>query len=79
MPYAIVDFTDEAKRYCTFDTWNLKIFIFDDDGTLLDEMDYCDYNVKALKEMNIPVLFKPDVSQCKVPKDIRLLATMPYD
>ncbi len=77
--YAIIDFTDDAKNYCTFDTWNLKIFIYDDDGTLINDMDYCDFNVKTLKEMNIPVIFKPDVRGCNVPKELRLLATMPYD
>ena len=77
--YAIIDFTESAKKYCAFDKWNLKIFIYDDDGTLLEKMEFCDYNVKQLKEMKIPVIFKPDVKGCELPKDIRLLASMPFD
>lgn len=76
MVYAIIDFTEKAKRYCTFDIWNIKIFIFSDDGYLIEERPYNDVELERLREERIPFEFKLDTSSCNVPDDYLFLARL---
>ncbi|MHA1667586.1 MAG: hypothetical protein ACTSUR_02915 [Candidatus Heimdallarchaeaceae archaeon] len=74
--YAVVDFTKTAKEYCTFDIWNLKIFIFDDDGNLIEERPFNDAEINELIEQKIPIVYYLDTSSCKIPDEYLLLATL---
>lgn len=71
----VIDFTDEAKKYCTFDNHNLRIRIIDRNGNLENEMEFNSYNFKKLKEMEIPILHKMDTGKCfKMPRRRMFLA-----
>ena len=76
MPYAVVDFTQQAKEYCTFDTWNIKIYVYSDDGYLIEERPFNDAELEELREQKIPVVFKLDTSSCRIPDEYLLLATL---
>ena len=71
--YAVVDFSEESKRYCTFDTHNLRIFIFDDNNNLIEVLQYNKYNLNRVKEMKIPIVYKTDTSSCRISLDKSIL------
>ena len=76
MVYAIIDFTKTAKKYCTFDIWNIKIYIYSDDGFLIEDRPYNDAELEELRENKIPFVFKLDTSSCNVPDDYLFLARL---
>ncbi|HDH44849.1 MAG TPA: hypothetical protein ENG66_05600 [Thermococcus sp.] len=78
MKRAIIDFTEDAKKFCTFDPWNLKIFIYDEQGNLDEVMDFNQFNLKKVREMEIPVVWKLDTTSCKIPRRTLLLYIMKY-
>ena len=76
--YAVIDFSEEAKRFCVFSTVTLKIFIYDDDDRLLEVMDYNTFNLEKIEKMNIPIIEKYDTESCeKIPKKLIILGRLP--
>jgi len=75
--FAEIDFTDEAKKTCEFKKWNMKIFIKDDEGNILKDLDYNSYNLKRVKKMEIPLIWKLDVSSCsEFPEKMEFLSRL---
>jgi len=66
---AIIDFSEVAKEHCAFDRNNLRIFITDDNGNLLETRPYNTYEYERVLEMKIPVIERMDTSSCRISVD----------
>lgn len=55
---AIIDLSKRAKKMNVFDEWNLRIYIYTDDGRLVDEMLFNSWNLNKIKKMKIPIVWK---------------------
>ena len=66
---AEIDFSKESKDFCAFDSWNLRIFIFDNEDNLIEIRPFNDFELDKVKEMEIPILWKIDTGSCEIPVD----------
>ena len=74
---AVVDFTPEAKRYCCFDETTLKIYLKDEKGNIIDELDFNRFNIEKLKREEIPIIYRMDTSSCeRLPRKMFILGRL---
>lgn len=63
---AVIDFTEVAKEHCAFDRNNLRIFITDNEGNLIETRPYNSYEYERVTGMNIPIVERMDTSSCRI-------------
>lgn len=72
---AVVDYSEEAKKYCCFNDATLKIFLKNEKGFIVGVMDYNEFNIERLKKREIPIIYREDTSSCrKIPKKMLILS-----
>lgn len=71
----LIDYSDEAKSYCTFDPWNLKIKLIDENGRVISEEFF---SPGALKKYgDLPKIWMLDTGRCNLrPNIFHFLARM---
>ena len=74
---AVIDFSDEAKRFCCFDETTLKIFLKDEKGNIIDILPYNSYNIEKLEKEEVPIINRMDTSSCaKIPRKMFILGRL---
>ncbi len=75
MLFAVIDFTEDAKEACAFDSWNLRIFIYEG-NQLIESMEFNQANHEKVKSMEMPIYMKTDTSRCNIPSDMILFGRL---
>lgn len=74
---AVIDFTEEAKRFCCFDETTLKIFLKDEKGNIIDVLPFNSYYLEKLKDEEIPIINRQDTSSCtRIPRKMFILGRL---
>ncbi len=74
---AVIDFTPEAKRYCCFDETTMKIYLKNEKGEVVEEMDFNSYNLEKLRKEGIPIIKRLDTSSCtRIPRKMFILGRL---
>jgi len=56
--YALVDYNEKAKNLCVGGVYNLRIFYFTKDKSMVGSEMYTPEKIEQLKKMMIPIIFK---------------------